>query len=189
MGLAYAAGGVVGLIALKAAVVGTAYALIAQALRPVASPARWLLLFVAVVATFTITTTLRPQVWTVLALAVITCTTHWGLRRQFVLWPVVFALWANLHGGWLVGLGVVGAWSAGVVLDRRDLRLAAPLGALGALCAAATLLTPYGTGLWRFMWGTVGSSGRSWNGAQSGSWGRSSGSCGALSRSPPPWRC
>ena len=68
----------------------------------------------------------------------------------------VFAIWANLHGGWIVGLGVAGTWSLEQVLDTRDWRQIRPLGLLWTVCLLATLLTPYGTHLWGFVWNTVG---------------------------------
>ena len=156
LGLAYSAGGVAGLLALKVAIVGAAYALIARRLRGVGSVARWWIFAVIVAAAMTITSSLRPQLWTVLALTAVLSTTDWPIRRLALLWPVIFALWANFHGGWIVGLGVVATWSAGALVDRRDARLILPLAGLGALCAAATLVTPYQLDLWRFIWNTVG---------------------------------
>src|SRR5262249_19935446 len=66
--------------------------------------------------------------------------------------PLLFLAWANLHGGWVVGLGVLGVWSAASMLSpttRRQPPLT--LLAIVALAALATLLNPYGTGLWRFI--------------------------------------
>ena len=52
--------------------------------------------------------------------------------------------------GWIVGLGVLGLWSICVSTAR--------LWAAGAVILAllGTLVTPYGVGLWRFLWETVG---------------------------------
>lgn len=72
--------------------------------------------------------------------------------------PPLFALWANLHGGWSYGAIVLGAYVAGELVDDwrgtpsrlvayRDSptrsRTAAPLGLLAAT-ALATLCTPFG---------------------------------------------
>jgi hypothetical protein len=60
----------------------------------------------------------------------------------------LFALWANLHGGWIFGLILIGALAVGHALAghrRRALRL----GIAFPLAAAATLLTPYGLDLTR----------------------------------------
>mgnify|MGYP001567550580 CR=1 FL=1 len=53
----------------------------------------------------------------------------------------LFALWANLHGGFLAGLGALAVWT----LVRR--RGAAAL----AAAAGGTLLNPYGARLWGFL--------------------------------------
>ena len=156
MGLAYVAAHVPGLLLLKIAIVGAAYAVMAFRLRHVDAPARWWFVAVGIAATMPLTATMRPQLWTVLALTIVASTTHWPLRAQLALWPAVFALWANFHGGWIVGLGVISAWSLGTIADRRDWPAALPLAVLCAACLFATLLTPYGFSLWRFMWSTVG---------------------------------
>jgi hypothetical protein len=69
--------------------------------------------------------------------------------------PLIGASWANLHGGWLVGIGVLGVWAG--------LRVVWPLGltriewaVLGVAGLVSTLATPYGWNLWRFLRETVG---------------------------------
>jgi hypothetical protein len=69
--------------------------------------------------------------------------------------PLLFVPWANLHGGWILGLGIVGIWSAGRLIDRADRRELLQLGAVAALSAAATLVNPYGIHLWEFIGATV----------------------------------
>jgi hypothetical protein len=65
------------------------------------------------------------------------------------LWPPLLAVWANLHGGFVFGIGVVGlhvlfrtlepSLAAGrLVIPRRE------WAALAAACACAVLLNPYG---------------------------------------------
>lgn len=82
--------------------------------------------------------------------------------------PVTMLAWANLHGGFLAGLGLVGIYGAGAVWlavvdawqNRRSggtiVRLAAwrPVAALatvGLLSAAASLANPYGLDYWRYL--------------------------------------
>lgn len=77
---------------------------------------------------------------------------YWGLV------PLMFALWANLHGSWVVGLGLLAALCAGRAIDiaRRTGRLWAPfadrtvrrLFVLTELAALAVLVNPYGVGLY-----------------------------------------
>jgi hypothetical protein len=60
----------------------------------------------------------------------------------------LMALWANLHGGYLFGLGLVGLLAAEAVLLAPDWRTrrqaAAGWGFFGVLAVGAALLTPYG---------------------------------------------
>ena len=69
---------------------------------------------------------------------------------------MLFCCWANLHGGWITG----GAALALYVTIRtvRAPREAGRWLALGVASLAATLLNPYGIGLWRFLAATVRSS-------------------------------
>lgn len=87
----------------------------------------------------------------------------WGLltrrrwcRSNCVVIPLLFALWANLHGSFVVGLAVLGAFCVGRVYDllRRTGRLQAVvtdrrvrrLVLLTAFAGLAVLVNPYG---WR----------------------------------------
>jgi hypothetical protein len=94
---------------------------------------------------------IRPQAFTFLLFAV----TLWilvafdrGSRR--VLWalPPLFVLWANLHGGFVAGLGVIALFVAARTLAGRP-----PwhLCVAGAVAAAATLVNPYGLQYWRYL--------------------------------------
>jgi hypothetical protein len=75
-------------------------------------------------------------------------------RRSRRWWlPALFAVWANLHGGWIVGIGVLTAWSAGQRREDSGV-IWARLG-LVATCVLATLATPYGWHLWAFLLHTV----------------------------------
>ncbi len=87
---------------------------------------------------------LRPQVLTMMMFAV----TLWVLVRRRYVWalPPLFLLWANLHGGVVLG-GVLIASAALASLRTGDgwfTRLAA----VGGLCLIATALTPLGLTLW-----------------------------------------
>jgi hypothetical protein len=66
-------------------------------------------------------------------------------RRVWVLVPLS-AVWANLHGGFAGLLASIGALAAGSLIGRQW-RQAARYAVLGAACAAATVLNPYGIGL------------------------------------------
>jgi hypothetical protein len=104
--------------------------------------------------------TIRPQVFSLLLFAVllrILKSADRGARWCLVLIPLLMALWVNLHGGWLVGMGALAIWVAFSVVARRP-TVTDKLFVLGVagLSVAATLANPYGLGMWRFLWGTVG---------------------------------
>ena len=71
----------------------------------------------------------------------------------------IFALWANLHGGFVVGLGLIALVAFGLALERRlgsraDIgpRRVVLLAATGALAAATTMVaTPLGDELLNYL--------------------------------------
>jgi hypothetical protein len=103
--------------------------------------------------------TMRPQSFAPLLCAALL----FGLARVErsrlpLFWlPIVMALWANLHGSFLIGLFVLGLWTVGEIYEARratsDSRRAAAellvrrLTLLCALCAAATFVNPIGPAL------------------------------------------
>jgi hypothetical protein len=108
----------------------------------------------------------RPQIFTyamLAALLALLARDNFGRRAPLWLAIPMFALWANLHGGFVVGLGVLAMYAAISVAQDwwggRGFRRAARLGGLWAACVLATLLTPYGIGTWRAVAHTVGNPG------------------------------
>ena len=77
------------------------------------------------------------------------------LKRDWLILPIVFAAWANLHAGWLGALVFMAISLAGRLLDRITKRVngdEAPLIpwiGLTLLCFLATLLNPWGWALHR----------------------------------------
>ena len=60
--------------------------------------------------------------------------------------PPIFALWCNLHGGFLAGIAATAFFAAGQIrVPQKNLAFS---GALAA-CLLATLASPYGLGLWK----------------------------------------
>ncbi len=107
----------------------------------------------------------RPQLLSYLFLAVLDgMLARWreGAPRRFWLLIPLFALWANLHGGFVWGFLLLVAVLAGETVDRltrrgdgltgRDLR---NLAVFTLLAAGAVLLNPNGPALWRLPFYTV----------------------------------
>lgn len=111
----------------------------------------------------------RPQVFSFFFLAVV----WWWARRylrqpasKLLLWlPPIFVLWANLHAGFVIGLGLLGVvwfgeavgflsqrfWPEGPKISSFLVKPRTLLEWLGGIlaAAAATLVNPYGSFLWR----------------------------------------
>jgi hypothetical protein len=86
---------------------------------------------------------LRPKAFTLLLLAL---TALLLSRRRFMWLPALFLLWANLHGGVVLGLVAVASAAAVSVVERRSVRTPATLACLG--CVAAVSCTPLGLSFW-----------------------------------------
>lgn len=100
---------------------------------------------------------LRPQIVTLFLLVVMVAL----LVAEQVWWlPLLFVVWANAHGGVAFG-GLVLAVITAVALVRArrrqpaDVRRAVRLCFVTPLCALATVLTPLGFGVWRFVGGSL----------------------------------
>jgi hypothetical protein len=87
---------------------------------------------------------LRPQTFTLALLAI----TLWIVVRDRFLWllPPLFLIWANLHGGVVLGGLVVFAGFVARAIHTRAVPWS--FGAIGVLCLAATAITPLGVTLW-----------------------------------------
>jgi hypothetical protein len=112
-----------------------------------------LLTFIALLPPFQM---LRPLLFTIPAFAatliVISSAEH-GSRTALWILPPLYAVWANLHGGFVAGLCILGIWGAlRIASDRRRLwATALPL----AATVGATCLTPYGWHLLAFLMRTA----------------------------------
>ena len=105
----------------------------------------------------------RPQLFTFMMVAVVMAALAIEIYRGGApLWILIplFTLWANFHGGHIVGLGALGV-AAGVLFlqgfaDAARMRSAWRIGLVGLACAAATLINPFGVGLWTGVAHSVG---------------------------------
>lgn len=161
MYLSYRAGGAAGLVFLKGVVVCATLGCVVAGLR------RWrfrplhhdALILVALAGTWTRYHPVRPQLFSLLLFALLLLILQEAEREgpRRLIWTVpVFAAWANLHGGFLVGLAALAVW--GIVRVVRVRREWPGVLVFGCAAGAATLVTPYGLELWRFLRETVGAS-------------------------------
>lgn len=154
MGLAYKVGGATGLALLKGVLVASFLAVVLGAYARAALPVTGAVLVLLAAGTGRQVMTLRPQLWTLLGVAVL-CRLF--IRRPREWWviavPVLFAIWVNVHGGWIVGAGLLAVWSTVQMFRPQASR--ALIVAIAALSAIATLLNPYGFAMWNFLAGTV----------------------------------
>lgn len=158
---AYSAGRAAGLLVVKAALAAALCAVILRELRDRCVPPvvrdGWLLL--AALGAVLTTLTIRPHLFSLVLFAALLRLLRQagtGHPRRLVLIPPLMALWANLHGGWLVGGCVLAIWT-GEQLMRADATRGTRRAWLWAAAASAvaTLVTPFGWQLWIFLVETV----------------------------------
>jgi hypothetical protein len=97
----------------------------------------------------------RPHIFTFLFTAVFYMFLDTGMvrtRRMVIALPLLMVLWTNIHGGFIAGLLIIGAYAAGEFLrflcTTGDVKLASRKHAvlyaqLFGLCLAATFINPY----------------------------------------------
>lgn len=159
LGLAYSAGGIPAVLLLKSSVLVIAYWIIWRAWREVQPIVAGAFLVLGALGALWIIRTTRPQIWTLLGLLL----TMTVLQRELTAPRVAvlvatFIAWANLHGGFILGLVVLAVWCwvQGVQQWRSTGRVPWLCLVTPAVVGLATVATPYGVGLWQFLWDTVG---------------------------------
>jgi hypothetical protein len=156
MALAYNAAGVTGLKLWKFACTATTLLLVADTEASTgAPPTIQLAVLFAAACGFVLQAQLRPQMFSfVLLAALLALLARDNYRRQGRLWLALplMALWANLHGGFFIGIGTMALYSAvallGDLVAGAGWRRGAGLCLLTVGAGAATLLNPYGPGMW-----------------------------------------
>jgi hypothetical protein len=157
MGATYNIGGVVGLKLTKFGCACIVIAALVLALSQIDSPIS-IQLPILLVAAIAIAPQMqfRPQMFTFAMLAaLLAILTRFTYRGSSPMWAVVpmHALWANLHGGFIVGLAALAIFSVvrmtTDVIGSRGLRVGAWLLLFLGLAAASTFLTPYRFNTWR----------------------------------------
>ena len=111
------------------------------------SPWTWdILIVVTVVGILWRIQTIRPQLFSSVLFALLLLALSEAARgrtRALIGVPVIMALWVNLHGGWLVGLGTLAIWLAVALVEPgQDWRRRAVFLGTGLTAAMATLANP-----------------------------------------------
>ncbi len=130
----YQRGGLGALLVMRAVLIGLVLWLVDRATRQAPGWVRLVTLCLVAIDCVGQWRSTRPQIASLAFYAVLlTNIEAWWL-------PALFGLWANVHAGWLIGLVALGS-RALVIRNRRTSTLA-------VLSVIATLLNPYGVGLW-----------------------------------------
>lgn len=159
--LAYRVAGSAGLIALKCLILVGMLSGLAVALRTVGVAGRRLemLLAIALIGTVPQANHLRPQLFSLLLFAWLLATllaAHERPWRSAAAVAAIMMLWANLHGGWIVGAGTLVLWAALLTLTDVPQARRSTAYISAAVGLAVTTINPYGVRLWWFLRETVG---------------------------------
>jgi hypothetical protein len=156
MALFYQAGGVVGLKLMKFLCAAAIMALLAMGTAETGAeyPVQLASLLLAALG-LRLQIQFRPQLFDYILLsallAMLARESH-GRRARLWLAVPMMALWANLHGGFLIGLAVLGLYTAVVAVEDqlagRGWRRTTELAVLTAAAFVATLFNPFGIGEW-----------------------------------------
>ncbi|MGH7915086.1 MAG: hypothetical protein ACREPW_10625, partial [Candidatus Binataceae bacterium] len=156
MAAVYNAAGVVGLKLWKFACTAAALLFVTDTEASTgAPPSIQLAVLFAAACGFLLQAQLRPQMFSFVLLgALLALIARDNYRRGARLWLTIplMALWANLHGGFFVGIATLALYS--IVTGLHDLAAGAgwqrgvKLSLLTVAAAAATLINPYGIGMW-----------------------------------------
>ncbi len=163
----YCVGGHAALAILVAALVVVAFAFVYAQMA--GSPFLRAFIIVLAAAASSIIWSPRPQMLSFAFLGVTSYVVYlckWKqINRLWVLIPL-FVLWANVHGGYALGLMLIGSVIAGEALNRLTGRAELPevmtwreiglLIGVGVACGLALLINPYGLGTWTLPFRTVG---------------------------------
>ncbi len=157
MAAIYNAFGTVGLKLMKFACSAATIVFLALALEDTESPARvQFAILIAASAPLATHLQFRPQIFTfALMSCLLAILSRYNYRGRAPVWLAIpmLAVWANLHGGFIMGLAALGTFTAVVfvqdLLLGRGMRRAAWLCAITAASTIATLATPYGVGTWQ----------------------------------------
>lgn len=156
MALAWRAGGTPGLVALKLLLAALTWLPISRLFARHAPSLQALAPLLVVAALSTWGNNLRPQSFSCAAFATLLFLLDRGIVRPawLALVPLLFAVWVNLHGGWLVGGLTLAIWATRV-FTAPDAIGRLVLLVVGLASLLATLVNPHGIAMWTFLAETV----------------------------------
>jgi hypothetical protein len=146
------AGGWVGLLLLRALLIGLTFGLVFLACR--ASGAGQVIAALVTLGSFVVAATnlaLRSQTFGVLCFAAVVAILAWRRKHPLLLWliPLAMVAWANTHGSFFVGWAAIGLAALEDLVART--RLAAVTISVGVLSVLVTLLHPWGVDMWAYV--------------------------------------
>ena len=161
-------GGLPLLSVLTGILIGATHSAVALFLRKRGVDSRWA--FVAAMMSLALASThwlTRPHMFSIVGATITLLLLESTARNRNVYFVPLFALWANLHGGWLYGLIMIGAYIIGALAEgalgrpeRTEWFVKARKDSVAlVLACAATILNPYGLNLHReVLWAVTSSS-------------------------------
>ena len=141
-----------GLLLLRAVLIGITFGLVYAACRAI--DASRMVASIVTLGAFIVAATnlaLRSQTFGVLCFAAIVAILVWRGRYPRLLWiiPLILLAWANTHGSFFVGWAAVGVALLEDLGARR--RLARTTFVVALLSVLATLIGPWGVGMWAYV--------------------------------------
>jgi hypothetical protein len=102
----------------------------------------------------------RPHIFTILFTAIWTIElekVRIGLRKSWIIFPILMVIWANLHGAFIAGLVIWGLVLFGELMEkRRDWNQLRALIWIGPASILASIFNPDGLGIWKTGLGFLG---------------------------------
>jgi hypothetical protein len=163
LGMSYQWFGVIGLRIVKLLCMAVLVSALAVGLsRAAAPPPVQRIVLLASAAALMMQMQFRPQLFTFALLSILMAKLAAEVYSGPVrLWPLIpmFALWANLHAGFAIGLAALSISSVILGLQefraKRTLNRARVIGAVTVGCAIATLFNPFGRDVWTTFMGSL----------------------------------
>ena len=148
----YDAAGWLGLLVLRAVLIGVAFGLVYLACR--ATAASRMVSSLVTLGAFVVAATnlaLRAQLFGIVFFAAVLSILAWRRKHPWllVLIPLLMVAWANTHGSFFIGWAAIGVAFLEDLRDRR--RLAAATFVVGVLSVLATLVNPWGLEMWTYV--------------------------------------